>query len=134
MFPLSLKWKYILGTTTITLLILGLFSWQNLKIQEGQITSDDRERVKLISQIIKNGLITMMLEGRGREFRMFLRTLIAKDIEEVRIFNLDGKIISSSITSEIGEKIYKEDMDKFHSQIGRASCRKECRSRWSPYH
>ena len=31
------------------------------------------------------------------------------------------------------EKIY-EDIKLPKREIGRASCRKECRSRWSPYH
>ena len=116
MTSLSLKWKYILCTTCIILLIVGIFSWQNLKLQEHQIAADDRERVKLITEIIKNGLITMMLEGRGREFQKFLETLIAEDIEEVRIFDVNGTIISSSIPTEIGKKIYKEDMEKFLTQ------------------
>ena len=116
MFKLSLRWKYIIATTCIILVIISIFSYQELKLQEDQVASDDRERVKLITEIIKNGLITMMLEGRGREFQRFLETLIAEDIEEVRIFNLKGDIIASSVPTEIGKKIYKKDMDIFHSQ------------------
>lgn len=97
-------------------MILSVFSWQNLKIQEQQIESDDKERVKLITEIIRNGLITMMLEGRGLEFQRFLETLIAEDIEEVRIFDQEGKIIASSIPKEIGNKIYKKDLDMFRNQ------------------
>jgi signal transduction histidine kinase len=115
-FYLSLRWKYIIATTFIILIILSVFSWQNLKIQEQQIEADDKERVELITEIIRNGLITMMLEGRGLEFQKFLETLIAKDIEEVRIFDEQGSIIASSIPKEIGNKIYKKDMDMFRSQ------------------
>jgi signal transduction histidine kinase len=113
---LSLKWKYILGTTLIVLLILGIFSWQSLRLQEKQIVDDDRERVALITEIIKNGLITIMLEGRGREFQKFLETVVAEDIEEVRIFKPNGTIVSSSIPYEIGKKIYSEDIDQYLKQ------------------
>ena len=116
MFHLSLRWKYIIGTTCIILVILSVFSWQNLKIQEQQIEADDKERVKLITEIIRNGLISIMLEGRGLEFQKFLETLIAEDIEEVRIFDERGNIIASSIPKEIGNKIYKKDMDMFRTQ------------------
>ncbi len=116
MLKLSLRWKYIVGTTFIILVILSAFSWQNLKIQEQQIESDDKERVELITEIIRNGLITMMLAGRGLEFQRFLETLIAEDIEEVRIFNEQGIIVASSIPKEIGNKIYKKDLDMFRTQ------------------
>ena len=30
--------------------------------------------------------------------------------------------------------VYVSGKEQYSTQIGRASCRKECRSRWSPYH
>ena len=30
--------------------------------------------------------------------------------------------------------LFAQDERAHHRKIGRASCRKECRSRWSPYH
>ncbi len=112
----TLKWKYIIASTLLILVILSVFSWQNLRIQERQIAKDDEERVKLITDIIKNGLITIMLEKRGREFQKFLETLIAEDIEEVRIFNENGRIVASSVPREIGNKIYDKDMQMFLTQ------------------
>lgn len=116
MLSLSLRWKYIIGTTCIILIIIGVFSWQNLKLREKEIAYDDQERVVLITEIIKNGLITMMLEGRGYDFQRFLESVIAEDIREARIFKPDGLIISSSIPSEIGKKIYKDDLDRYLEQ------------------
>ena len=40
----------------------------------------------------------------------------------VGVIDETGTVISCSELGQIGE------------EIGRASCRKECRSRWSPYH
>ncbi len=117
MNSISLKWKYIGLTFLILLCIIGGFSFYNLKYQERVIREDDIERVRLITDIIKNGLYTIMLEGRGKEFQNFLETLIAEDIEEVRVFHPEtGQILASSIPKEIGTYIYKEDMEKFKNQ------------------
>lgn len=116
MLPVSLRAKYIVGTNVILLLIIGVFSWQTIRLQERQISLDERERVVLISEIIKNGLITIMLEGRGREFQKFLETLVSRDIEEVRVFSPRGEILSSTKPSEIGSTIHREDMDRFLRQ------------------
>ncbi len=114
---LSLKWKYILSTLLILFIIIGVFSFSNLKFQERLLREDDRERVELITEIIKNGLVTIMLEGRGREFQKFLESLIAEDIEEVRIFDpKNGTILASSLPNEIGKKIYPEDREKYSTQ------------------
>ncbi|NOY64264.1 MAG: hypothetical protein GXO97_02540 [Nitrospirae bacterium] len=79
MGSISLKWKYVIATLLILLFIIGLFSLYNLKYQEKIIRDDDKERVKLITEIIKNGLITIMLEGRGKDFQKFLESLVAED-------------------------------------------------------
>jgi len=117
MLSLSLKWKYILFTLLILLVIISIFSFYNLRFQEDLIHEDNKKRVELITDIIRNGLYTIMLEGRGREFQKFLESLIAKDIKEVRIFNpKDGRIMASSITTEIGNTIYKEDLKRYERQ------------------
>lgn len=117
MISLSLKWKYIISTLLILLVIISLFSIYNLRFQENLIREDDRKRVELITEIIKNGLYTIMLEGRGMEFQKFLESLVAEEIKEVRIFNPNTrKILASSIPLEIGEEIYDEDIVQFKTQ------------------
>lgn len=119
MSSLGLKWKFIITTTLILLIIVGLFSLYNLKFQEKIIRDDDKERVRLITEIIKNGLVTIMLEGRGKEFQKFLESLVAEDIEEVRIFNPSNyRIVASSVPGEIGSRIYDEDIQKYRTQAG----------------
>ncbi|RMG03575.1 MAG: sensor histidine kinase [Nitrospirae bacterium] len=117
MISLSLKWKYIISTLLILLVIISLFSIYNLRFQENLIREDDKKRVELITEIIKNGLYTIMLEGRGREFQKFLESLVAEEIKEVRIFNPETrKILASSVPMEIGEEIYEEDVVQFRTQ------------------
>ncbi len=113
---MNLKSKYILFTTCILFVIIGAFSYKNLNLQEKEIQEDEKERVTLITEIIRNGLVTVMLEGRGREFQKFLETVITEDIERAIIFKPDGTIISSSLPSQIGASVPAEHVTRFNTQ------------------
>lgn len=113
---MNLKSKYILFTTCILFVIIGAFSYQNLNLQEKEIQEDEKERVSLITEIIRNSLITIMLEGRGREFQKFLETVITEDVEKAWIFTPDGTIISSSLPSQINTPVPPEHMARFKTQ------------------
>jgi len=114
---LSLKWKFIGFALFILLAVESIFSCYNLRYIRELIHNDDIRRVQLITEIIKNGLYSLMLQGRGKEFQKFLDSLIAEELEEVRIFDpYTGTIVASSIHSEIGKKIYHEDLAKYRTQ------------------
>lgn len=113
---MNLKGKYILFTTCILFVIIGLFSYKNLSLQEKEIREDERERVALITEIIKNGLFSLMLDGRGREFQKFLETIITEDLETARVFKQDGTIISSSKPNQIGTRVSPEQIRLFKNQ------------------
>lgn len=114
---LSLKWKFIGFTLFILLAVESMFSCYNLNYIRDLIKKDDITRVQLITEIIKNGLYSLMLQGRGAEFQNFLDSLIAEELEEVRIFDpYSGTIVASSVRSEIGQKIYREDIERYRSQ------------------
>ncbi len=114
---MTLKWKYILFTILILIVIISIFFCYNLTYQERIIKNDDIKRVELITEIIKNGLLTIMLEGRGKDFQKFLESLIAEGIEEVRIFDIySGKILASSNPAEVGKEIHREDKEKLMTQ------------------
>jgi signal transduction histidine kinase len=86
-------------------IVIGAFSYQNLRLQEEQIREDDRSRALLVSEIIKNGLVTIMLEGRSDDLRNFIETLAAEEIESVRLYGTNDDIIASSVPMESGKKI-----------------------------
>jgi len=48
-----------------------------------------------------------------------------------KLLNLTGAVTRPASVDD-GTSVC--DFDEEEKQIGRASCRKECRSRWSPYH
>jgi signal transduction histidine kinase len=72
-------------------------------MNEKESSKYDRARATLISEIIKNGLITIMIEGRGEELRRFIETMVAEELNVVRLLSRDGRTIASSIPSEKGE-------------------------------
>ncbi|TAL25677.1 MAG: HAMP domain-containing protein [Nitrospirae bacterium] len=113
---MNLKSKYILFTTCILFVIIGAFSYKNLRLQEKEIQEDEKERVSLIAEIIKNSLVTIMLEGKGREFQKFLETIGSRDVEQVWIFRPDGTIISSSLPSQINTLSPPEHITRFKTQ------------------
>jgi len=113
---MNLKSKYVIFTTCILFVTIGAFSYKNLSLQEKEIQEDEKEKVTLITEIIKNGLVTIMLQGRGREFQKFLETVVTEDVEKVWIFRSDGMIISSSAPSQIGTQVPTEHITRFNTQ------------------
>ena len=62
-----------------------------------------------------------------------------KDVECISVENLEvlpsgADWQSRHLESERRKAEIRDRIHKQAEQIGRASCRKECRSRWSPYH
>lgn len=97
---LTLKVKYVGLSAGLLAVIVGFFVYMDLKTVEKKIIIDNSAKVSLITKIIKNSLMTMMLEGKGTEFKGFVRTLYSNEIKTLRLFSPDGRIISSSVPSE----------------------------------
>lgn len=101
---MGLHKKFILCFAAIAFLTIGFFSWQNFRTNTEQIRDNRRGKIELLNEIINNGLKSLMLEGRGREFQKFLENLIAEDIVAIRIFTEDGMILNSTVPGEIGQR------------------------------
>jgi signal transduction histidine kinase len=106
---MGLHKKFILCFAAIAFLTIGFFSWQNFRINKEQIRDNRRGKIELLNEIINNGLKSLMLEGRGREFQKFLENLIAEDIVAIRIFTEDGMILNSTVPGEIGQRFQHKD-------------------------
>lgn len=82
---------------------------------ENRFVKDDIEKVSLVSDIIKNGLITMMLQGEGKDFKHFLDILIAEDISGVHIVSNNGRLISSASSLNMDRKLYSDIISRFEA-------------------
>lgn len=107
---MGLHKKLTLCFTAIAFLTIGFFSWQNFSINTKQIRDNRRGKIELLNEIINNGLKSLMLEGRGREFQKFLENLIAEDIVAIRIFTEDGIILNSTVPGEIGQRFQHKNL------------------------
>ena len=112
---MGLHKKLIVSFAAAAIVVIGLFSWQNFSLSKEQITGARRAKIELLTEIINNGLKSLMLEGRGSEFQKFLDNLIAEDIAAIRIFTEDGRILNSTIPGEIGQRIPYKDMSVYRA-------------------
>lgn len=103
---MSMNRRLILSSVAVFLVVIGIFSWQTYEINEKLAEEAKKERVGLLSEIVANGLKSIMLEGRTKDdFQRFIEGLAAKDIEAVRVISEGGRILSSTVPGEIGRGI-----------------------------
>jgi signal transduction histidine kinase len=102
---MGLHKKFTFFSVLFVATAVAFLSWQAFESVKGQIRANQREKVDLLSEVIGNGLKTIMLQGKGKEFQKFLDTLIAEDIAAVRVYTKNGLILSSSIPGEVGRRI-----------------------------
>jgi signal transduction histidine kinase len=68
------------------------------------------ERISLSSEHIKNGMVALMLEGKGRDFQHYLSQEARGDIKTIRLIRDDGVIIGSSNPQEVGQQFSLEGL------------------------
>jgi len=110
---MSLKLKLAIITGLAAGVAIALPAWINLRLQSDHYKYDMERRGALAARMVKASLIEHMLNDRAVDFQGFLETLVTDDIEEIRIFATDGRILASSIRGEIGKHIYPLDMEMF---------------------
>jgi signal transduction histidine kinase len=69
---------------------------------EEQIYENQKSKITMMADTIKSGLVTLMFEGKGTDYKRFLGGIAAEDMEYVRLLSMDGRIIGSSNPSEVG--------------------------------
>ncbi|MBI4823432.1 MAG: HAMP domain-containing protein [Nitrospirae bacterium] len=85
-----------------------VLAYKTLDSENERISAENTEKVSLITRIVKNALISMMLEGKGTEFKGFFRTFSVPEINAVRLFKADGTIACSTQPSEIDVQLSAE--------------------------
>lgn len=97
--------KGLFAFTLLVLPLLILFAFLSIRVAEKQILKSETERVSLITEIVRNGLVTIMIEGHGKDLRKFLDTLVAEDIEGIYILGKEGKVISSTASPALDKPL-----------------------------
>lgn len=112
----SVKLKMILSVGTAITLIISLTTMASIALTRRQIIRLTQEKVESMGRLIESPIVHAMLEKRPQELDKTLEMVASMrdiEIESVRLFKRDGTIVSSSNASEIGQKIYKRDMEAF---------------------
>ena len=127
------------------------------QVEDLKVTPEQRDRLDqyLATELTDARSARMRLESRWREYlrqydavpRTPIRNTPVENASNVEIplaaIAVDGiyaqmidliYTISQPVTIRHTSKEYVQRAKAMRREIGRASCRKECRSRWSPYH
>ena len=116
---MSLYKRHVLSIVAVFFVMSGFFSWLSYGVTQKHIDDAKRERVALLSEVVTNGLKSIMLEGRPREeFQRFLDGLAAEDIRAVRIFSESGIVLSSTLPGEVGQKVDDQHVKVFRAHKG----------------
>jgi signal transduction histidine kinase len=97
---LIIQSKYCIFVACVLLVVLGGYVYRDYKLREVQLFEDYYERFNTTGEVVKSGLVSLMLAGQGREFKFFLPTLAYPDLKTIRLYGQDGSVISSSIPGE----------------------------------
>ncbi len=114
---MSLYKRHILSIVAVFFAVIGFFSWLSYRVTQGYISEAKKERVVLLSEVVSNGLKSIMLEGRTRDqFQRFLDGLAAEDIKAVRIFSDSGIILNSTVPGELGRQVDERHVQAFRAR------------------
>lgn len=94
-------------------LCIYLLTVNMIRNAEGDFT----ERTTFFSEHIKNGMVALMLEGKGRDFQQFIDSELIGDVKSIRLLRDDGFIIGSSSPGEVGSYIPSERFENMKAQI-----------------
>ncbi|MFN3739722.1 MAG: hypothetical protein ACK4TF_03485 [Thermodesulfovibrionales bacterium] len=106
-------------TLWLSLIIVGITGFSIFIITDAAITQfkkDFSEKVRFSSEHIKNGLIALMLEGKGKDFQGYIQSEIIGDIKSIRLIRDDGLIIGSSNPSEVNTILPEDRFERIKSR------------------
>jgi len=105
-FVSSLKGKIILAVSAILAVIIGTGTWINIGYQRSQMEAALEDNVLIIANTIEKSLDNAMLDGKSKEVQHILEAVgTYHNIQELKIFSLNGVILKSSKPGLIGRKV-----------------------------
>ena len=105
-FISSLKSKIILAVTAILAVVIGTGTWINIGYQRFHMEAALEDNVLIIANTIEKSLDNAMLDGKSKEVQHILEAVgTYHNIQELKIFSLNGVILKSSKPWLIGRKV-----------------------------
>ena len=105
----SLGLRLTIWVGIIAVLVIGIFTYINIKTQERQMVDQAIIGAKQLSETLTRSLKFDMLHNYREAIYYSIETVGSQEgIKKVRIFNKEGKIMFSSDKKEIGKMVAKE--------------------------
>ncbi|MCX7856752.1 MAG: ATP-binding protein [Deltaproteobacteria bacterium] len=105
----SLGVRLIIWVGIIASIVIGVFTYINIKTQEQQMVDQAIMGAKQLSETLTRSLKFDMLHNYREAIYYSIETVGSQEgIKKVRIFNKEGKIMFSSDKDEIGKMVAKE--------------------------
>lgn len=76
--------------------MLGSFNYCDFSNQKKDLIEGNERRLTLVSEVVKNGLISLMLQGKGKEFDKFITGLMTEDLQAIKLYDPGGKLFAST--------------------------------------
>lgn len=112
----SLKIKILGLTTVIMIMAVVLTGWHNLSTQKTMLTRVAAQNGRILSETIRNSIITNMANGQNAEAANILEKIMKEPaIDTVRIFDETGRILLSANPEEIGDLVGAADLLAYRS-------------------
>jgi len=106
----KISYKIIATVGGVTMAIIGIFAYLNLKAQKDQIIAELKRSANQIIETVKSSTKYDMLKNQTDVLYHTINTIGSqKGIEKVRIFNKEGKIIFSTDAADIGKMLDKKE-------------------------
>ncbi len=114
----SLKLKLILFLGIILGVTVGIAPWSAIKMQERQLLEGSRQRLLAMHEMLARTVAASMVARDRESIQKLLEALTKhRDIEAVRIFDVQGVIHFSSNPDERGERLSPEELSRYHGQV-----------------
>jgi hypothetical protein len=98
--------KLILTVGVVTIGIISVYSFLSIQAQRNELLSQTELYANKLSETIRNSTHLSMLENRSDQTHNIINTIAQEPgLQEIRIFNKEGKIIFSSQKEFIGEMV-----------------------------
>ncbi len=102
----SLAGKLILFITAVLVLIIGIFAFININLQRKHLFEGIQNNAVQLGQIIEKSIKYDMLTNRNDDVQRTIEDIGKQEgIENLRIFDKEGKIIAANSRGEIGKII-----------------------------
>ncbi|MDA8155357.1 MAG: ATP-binding protein [Actinomycetota bacterium] len=81
-------------------IVLGAFHFRAYVENKKQLAEENARRLSVATEVVKNGLVTLMLEGKGKDFGEFISDVTTGDLKSMRLISPGGMVVSSTLDGE----------------------------------